>query len=90
MKLKVGIPYGRETVNVHIEERNIGEIVFPNEVKIGNEEQIIGHALANPISSDKFDEFLSDAKDILFLVISIAEWISYWQYLTIRFYQFRL
>lgn len=68
MKLKVGISYGRETVNVHIEERNIGEIVFPNEVKIGNEEQIIGQALANPISSDKFDEFLSDAKDILFLV----------------------
>jgi nickel-dependent lactate racemase len=53
---------------VHVEERNIGEIVFPNDVKIGDEEQIIEQALADPISSSNFDEFLSDAKDILFLV----------------------
>ena len=68
MKLRVGIPYGRETINVQIEEQNIGEIVFPNEVKIGNEEQLLEQALANPISSKKFDEFINDAKDILFLV----------------------
>lgn len=68
MKLRVGIPYGRETINVHVEERNIGEIVFPNDVKIGDEEQIIEQALADPISSSNFDEFLSDAKDILFLI----------------------
>ena len=68
MKLRVGIPYGRETINVKVEERNIGEIVFPNDVKIGDEEHIIEKALADPISSSNFDEFLSDAKDILFLV----------------------
>jgi len=68
MKLRVGIPYGRETINVHVEERNIGETVFPNDVKIGDEEQIIEQALADPISSSNFDEFLNDAKDILFLV----------------------
>jgi nickel-dependent lactate racemase len=68
MKLRVGIPYGRETVHVRIEERNIGEIIFPNDVKIGNEEQIIEQALTNPVSSNTFDNFLSDAKDILFLV----------------------
>jgi len=53
---------------VHVEERNIGETVFPNDVKIGDEEQIIEQALADPISSSNFDEFLNDAKDILFLV----------------------
>jgi nickel-dependent lactate racemase len=68
MKLRVGIPYGRETINVQVEEQNIGEIVFPNEVKIGNEKKHIEQALSNPISSKRFDEFISDAKDILFLV----------------------
>lgn len=68
MKLRVGIPYGRETINVQVEEQNIGEIIFPNEVKIENEERIIQEALANPISSSIFDEFLNDAKDILFLI----------------------
>lgn len=53
---------------MHVEERNIGETVFPNDVKIGDEEQIIEQALADPISSSNFDEFLNDAKDILFLV----------------------
>ena len=68
MKLRVGIPYGRETVQVRVEERNIGEIIFPNDVHIGDEENIIGQALANPVESKTFDEFLSDARDILFLV----------------------
>ncbi len=68
MKLRVGIPYGRETINVQVEEQNIGEIVFPNEVKIGNEEKLLEQALTNPISSKRFDEFINDAKDILFLV----------------------
>lgn len=68
MKLKVGIPYGRETIDVHVEEENIGEIVFPNDVKIGNEEKLIEQALVNPVSAKRFDEFLGDAKDILFLV----------------------
>lgn len=68
MKLRVGIPYGRETINVQVEEQNIGEIVFPNEVKIGKEEKLLEQALTNPISSKRFDEFINDAKDILFLV----------------------
>jgi len=68
MKLRVGIPYGRETIDVRVDEQNIGEIVFPNEVKIGNEEQTLQQALANPIASKKFNEFLSDASDILFLI----------------------
>ena len=57
MKLRVGIPYGRETIDIRVDEQNIGEIVFPNEVKIGNEEQTLQQALANPIASKRFDEF---------------------------------
>jgi nickel-dependent lactate racemase len=68
MKIKVGIPYGRETIFVHTEEKNIGEIIYPNEVEIKDEEQTLNQALENPIDSKNFDEFLSDAKDILFLI----------------------
>jgi len=68
MKLKVGIPYGRETINVRVDEENIGEIIFPNEVRIGDEEITLQQALAKPMASKRFDEFLSDAKDILFLI----------------------
>jgi len=49
MKIKVGIPYGRETIFVHTEEKNIGEIIYPNEVEIKDEEQTLNQALENPI-----------------------------------------
>ncbi len=68
MKLKVGIPYGRETINIQVEEQNIGEIVLPNEVKIADEVNTLQQALAQPIASKRFDEFIKDAKDILFLI----------------------
>jgi len=68
MKIKIGIHYGREIIFVNVDERNIGEIIYPNEVQIQDEEKTIHQALENPISSKKFDEFLSDAKDVLFLI----------------------
>jgi nickel-dependent lactate racemase len=68
MKLRVGIPYGREKIDVRVEEQSIGEIVYPNEVRISDEEETLQRALANPIASKKFDEFISDARDILFLI----------------------
>jgi nickel-dependent lactate racemase len=68
MKVKIGIPYGREKILVRVEENNIGEIVYPNEVDIRDEEQSLHQALQNPIASKSFEEFLCDAKDIRFLV----------------------
>ena len=68
MKLRVKIPYGRETIDVRVDEQNIGEVVYPNEVRISDEEESLQRALANPIASKKFDEFIKDARDILFLV----------------------
>jgi nickel-dependent lactate racemase len=68
MKIRVGIPYGREEIFVNIDERNVGEIIHPNEVRCPDEADTLRHALDNPISSKKFEEFLSDARDVLFLV----------------------
>ncbi|MFQ6088986.1 MAG: nickel-dependent lactate racemase [Candidatus Methanofastidiosia archaeon] len=66
MKLK--IPYGKNEVEVEILKENLGEFVYPNEVEIKNEEKVILKALKNPLSSESFDEFLSNSRDILFIV----------------------
>ena len=68
MKVKLDIPYGKEEISVFVEEKNIGELIYPNEVVIPDETQSLKRALENPIASKKFEEFLSDAKDILFLI----------------------
>ncbi len=68
MKIKIGIPYGREEIFVEIDENNIGEIVYPNKVVIEDEEQTLLKALNNSFGPKRFDEFLSDAPDILFIV----------------------
>ncbi len=68
MKIKLGIPYGREEIFVEINENNIGEIVYPNEVVITDEEKTLLKALKEPFGSQGFDEFLSNAQNILFLV----------------------
>jgi nickel-dependent lactate racemase len=68
MKIKVAIPYGRENIFVYVEERNVGDVIYPNEVEITDEEETLGKALDNPIGSKTFERFISDAKDILFLV----------------------
>jgi nickel-dependent lactate racemase len=68
MKLRIGIPYGRETIFVYVDERNIGEVIYPNDVQTGNEESTLLQALQNPIQSKTFEHFISDAKNILFLI----------------------
>jgi nickel-dependent lactate racemase len=68
MKLRIDIPYGRENVSVYVDERNIGEIIYPNEVGITNEEKTLEQALQNPVQSKTFEQFISDAKNILFLI----------------------
>lgn len=68
MKLRIEIPYGRENVFVYVDEQNIGEIIYPNEVETTNEEKTLEQALQNPIQSKTFEQFISDAKNILFLI----------------------
>jgi nickel-dependent lactate racemase len=68
MKLRIAIPYGRENISVYVDERNVGEVIYPNDVETSDEENTLGQALQNPIQSKTFEEFISDAKNILFLV----------------------
>ncbi len=63
------VPYGKDgKIEADIDEGCLAGIIEPNEVKIGDETEVIRQALANPIGSKSLSEFLKDAKDVLFIV----------------------
>jgi len=66
--MRLEIPYGRDFVEVYVNDKNFGEMVYPNQVDVQDERKTLMSALENPIASKSFDEFLEDAKDILFIV----------------------
>ena len=66
--MKLSFPYGEEKIIFEIDERNVLDIIQPKKVLVGNEKEIIRHALENPVNSVTFKEFISDAKNILFIV----------------------
>jgi nickel-dependent lactate racemase len=66
--MKLDIPYGKESVAIEIPDENLAGIVYPNDVMIEDEKSTIFNAVENPINSKTFEEFLSDAKDVLFIV----------------------
>ncbi len=66
--MKVKIPYGKQEVDVEVEESRIAGIIEPNVVSIGDETKIILDGIEQPINSRSFDEFIADAEDLLFIV----------------------
>jgi nickel-dependent lactate racemase len=66
--MKIRIPYGKEKVDVEIEENRIAGIIEPNVVSVGDETKTIRKGIEQPINSRNFDEFIADAGDLLFIV----------------------
>jgi len=67
--MRLSVPYGKDSkLEAEIDERSVLGIIEPNEVEIGNETEIIRHALANPIGSPTLKDFLEGARDVLFIV----------------------
>jgi len=66
--MKVRIPYGKEKIEVEVEGSRVSGIVKPNVVSIGDETNTIRQGIEQPINSRRFDEFISDARDLLFIV----------------------
>ncbi|UCG90882.1 MAG: nickel-dependent lactate racemase [candidate division WOR-3 bacterium] len=67
--MDIQIPYGKdEKLNVSLPDANVLRIVHPNKVEEQNQTEILLNAIENPIHSKSFSEFLSDAKDVLFIV----------------------
>jgi nickel-dependent lactate racemase len=66
--MKIGIPYGKEEVDVDVEEDRIIGIVEPNIVSVGDETKTIRKGIEQPINSRSFNEFIAGARDLLFIV----------------------
>ena len=66
--MKIRIPYGKEKVEVEVEESRISGIVEPNVVSVGDETETIRRGIEQPINSRRFDEFIADTGDLLFIV----------------------
>ena len=66
--MKIEIPYRKEKVEVEVDDDRVLAVIKPNPVCIGDETETIQQGIQNPINSKSFDEFIEDAKDLLFIV----------------------
>jgi len=66
--MRLEIPYSKEKVPLEIAEDRVASVVHPNEVEKKDAGKVLNNAMNNPVNSKSFDEFLSDAKDVLFIV----------------------
>ena len=66
--MRIEVPYGKEKMDCEVPDENLALVVYPNEVEIGDEKEIVVSAIENPINSKPFEEFLADARDVLFIV----------------------
>ena len=68
VNMHLDIAYGKEKVPLEIPEERVSAIVHPNEVEKRDAESVLNSAMDDPVNSKSFDEFLSDARDVLIIV----------------------
>ena len=66
--MKIEIPYGQEQVKITVPDEQVLDVITPHSVKIDDEKKTVYDAISKPINSKSFQEFVSDARDILFIV----------------------
>ena len=66
--MKIKIPYGGEKIEVRIGGSRVARVVEPDVVSLGDETETIRRGIEQPINSRRFDEFIADAGDLLFIV----------------------
>ena len=66
--MKIRMPYGKEKVEVEVDDDRVLGVIEPNWVYIGDEAETIRKGIERAINSKSFDEFLKDARDLLFVV----------------------
>jgi len=64
--MKVNIPYGKNDIPITIDEAC--EMLLPNKVSIGNENEIIRKALENPLGMESFELFTNKSDRLLVIV----------------------
>lgn len=69
----VKLKYGKEYVKFELPEENLMEIVEPNEfTKLGTEDEIIKHALENPIASARLRELVKPGETVCIVISDIT------------------
>ncbi len=67
--MKINIPYGRSAVHpLELDARTRIQVLEANEAPEVDEEQVIQHAVRNPIDSEPLETFLAGARDVLVIV----------------------
>ncbi len=66
MTLEVG--YSQDHVKITIDEDRVAGVYYPNKVDVGDEATTIRDALANPVDSPNFEEFLAGPGKVLVIV----------------------
>lgn len=67
--MKVRVPYGeKDAFNIEIADNQLVGVYNPNPVTKPDADQVISEALAHPIDSPSFDEFINTDKKIVFIV----------------------
>lgn len=67
--MKIDVPYGKEgSISAVIGDDIQVRFLEANDVEITNEELAISDAIANPINSKNFKDFLADARQVLVIV----------------------
>ncbi len=66
--MRVDVPYGRSSIPVEIPDETFGGALYPNEVRPGDEADILTRALSSPDGPKTLKEFLSDASELLVIV----------------------
>ncbi|HIH00859.1 TPA: nickel-dependent lactate racemase [Thermoplasmata archaeon] len=66
--MRVEVPYGDGTEVVEVPDRNMGEIVYPNELPDCDEMELLRAAFNAPIESARLDMFLEGAEKVLVIV----------------------
>jgi nickel-dependent lactate racemase len=66
--MHLDIAYGKEKVPLEIPDDRVAAVVHPNEVQKRDAESVLNEAMSNTVNSKSFADFLSDARDVLFIV----------------------
>jgi len=67
--MTITIPYGKDDqVSIEVPDKNVAQVIYPNKVEVGDEATTLLRAIERPIQSKSFDDFLRDARDVLFIV----------------------
>ena len=66
--MEIKVPYGQGEQVVNLDEKNLAAIVNPNKVDTKDEYETLQHALANPIGTSLFKEFITGGGKVLFIV----------------------